>query len=90
MTSGKYWLVDVIVSRNPKMKSRERVAVAKLAAISEVSVEGFEGIKIPPRTISFAFATRNDAIRWKNLMASGGIQFEGDVREYEGEIIGKG
>lgn len=63
MTSGKYWLVDVIISTNPRIKRRELKAMAKLAAVSEATFGGFEGVRIPPRTFSFAFATKNDAIR---------------------------
>lgn len=64
--------------------------MAKLAALSEATFEGFEGVRIPPRTVSFAFTTKNEAIRWKNLMASHGAKFEGEIWEYEGEIVGKG
>lgn len=48
LTSGEYWVTDVVLAPVPKMKRRELRLIAKLAAFAEATQEGFEGIRIPP------------------------------------------
>lgn len=90
LTSGQYWVTDVVLASVPKMKRGKLRLISKLAALAEATGEGFEGIRIPPLVVTMVFATKNDAIRWRNKMEAAGLEFDGEIREYDGEILGKG
>lgn len=89
LTSGQYWVTDVVLASAPKMKRRTLRLISKLAALAEATEEGFYGIRIPPLVVTMVFATKNDAIRWRNKMEAAGLEFDGEIREYEGEILGR-
>lgn len=90
LTSGEYWVTDVVLAPVPKLKRKELRLISKLAAFAEATEEDFEGIRIPPLVVTMVFSTKNDAIRWRNKMEAAGLEFDGEIREYEGEILGKG